>query len=318
MVVEVIGGIISGSLALLADATHMLTDALALGLAASAHHFARRPADLRNHFGYSRAQVLAAFVNGIALFVLIAWIVVEAIHRFAQPVEVAARPMLAVAVVGLIANAVAFFVLHRGESTNVNVRGAMLHVISDMLGSIAAIVAGVVILTTNWTPIDPLLSLVVAALIGRSAWVLVKETGHILLEGAPRHIDIKALAEGVQAAAPAVRDVHDVRIWQLTPGQASLTLHARVEAARDAEKALEGIKAYPLEAHGISQSTVQIEVGDSSRHCVGAALIGSVTPITAAKKQRQHQHAHHHHHARTECDGDDETIPTAPILATQK
>ena len=173
MVVEAIGGFISGSLALLADATHMLTDSFALALAASAQWFANRPADKKLHFGYRRTQVLAAFVNGIALAFLLLWIVFEAVHRFFfEPVSVQWPLMLNVAIIGLLANGVAFFILHNSKSDNVNVRGALLHVISDLVGSVAAIIAAIVIATTGWMKIDPILSIAVAALIGRSAWRL--------------------------------------------------------------------------------------------------------------------------------------------------
>ncbi|MEO1136187.1 MAG: cation diffusion facilitator family transporter, partial [Pseudomonadota bacterium] len=196
MIVEVIGGIISGSLALLADATHMLTDALALTLAASAQFLARRPADTRLHFGYRRAQVLAAFVNGVLLTILLCWIVFEAARRFVNPVEVDAPLMLWVAVAGFIANAIAFFILHRREEQNLNMRGALLHVVSDLLGSAAAIIAALVIMGTGWMAIDPILSVAVAVLIGISAFRLVRETGFIRLEGAPPHIDTEDLAKG--------------------------------------------------------------------------------------------------------------------------
>lgn len=294
MVVEAVGGFLAGSLALLADAAHMLTDACALGLAATAHMFARRPADQRNHFGYSRAQVLAAFVNGLALVVLLGWIAIEAFRRFSNPIEVDASLMLTVAFIGLAANAVAFFVLHRDDSRNVNVRGAMLHVISDLLGSIAAIIAAVVIMLTGFMQIDPLLSLLVAALIGHSAWRLLRETSHILLEGAPADIDIERLAEGVRGAAPAVVDVHDIRIWQLTPGQSSLTMHARVRNASEAEQALDRIREHIAKRYGIEQTTIQIEIGEGLSGCAGAPLIGSVTPITAARARRHHAHAASH------------------------
>lgn len=267
MVVEAVGGIISGSLALLADATHMLTDAVALALAASAHIIASRPADDRRHFGYHRAQVLAAFVNGILLFLLLGWISIEAVQRFRNPVEVHGFMMLTVAFLGLAANAAAFFILHRAGANDVNTRGALLHVVSDLLGSIAAIFAAAVIMVTGWMQIDPLLSVLVAVLIGRSAWRLLKETAHILLQGAPKNIDIAALERGIKTAAPGVEDVHDIRIWQMTPNQASLTMHARIADSRLSADALDKIKKFLEDRYGISQSTVQIEVGGGCPDC---------------------------------------------------
>src|SRR5947207_2201880 len=183
MLVEAAGGVLAGSLALLADAGHMLTDAASLTLAWLAFRIARRPADWRRTYGFHRFQVLAAYSNGLALFFIAVAICYEAIHRVREPVEILAGPMLAVAVIGLLVNLAAFFVLHGAERGNLNVKGAMLHVLGDLLGSAAAIIAALVILATGWTPIDPLLSVLVAVLILRSAWVLVSASGHILLQG---------------------------------------------------------------------------------------------------------------------------------------
>ncbi len=261
MIVEVVGGVISGSLALLADATHMLTDALALTLAVSAQFFSARPPDSRLHFGYRRAQVLAAFVNGIFLAFLLIWIVFEAVQRFVNPVEVDAPLMFWIAVAGLAANIVAFFILHRRNERDVNMRGAVLHVIGDLLGSVAAIIAAVVIAATGWVQIDPILSILVAVLIGISALRLVRETGFILLEGAPASIDVTELAAGVKQASPLVQGVHDIQISQITPDQPRLTLHACVENAADAAIALEAVKEFLHRQYNIKKSTIQIEVG---------------------------------------------------------
>ncbi len=262
MVVEVVGGLISGSLALLADATHMLTDALALALAASAQFLARRPADARLHFGYRRAQVLAAFVNGVLLAILLFWIVFEAARRFMEPVEVESGLMLWVAVAGFIANVIAFFILHRPQERDLNMRGAILHVIGDLLGSAAAIIAALVIGATGWVAIDPILSIAVAVLIGVSAVRLVRETGHILLEGAPPDIDREELKKGLIAAVPQIRDVHSIQITQITPEQPRLTLHAWVADAQEAASALAAAKAFLEANYDIHYSTVQIEIGD--------------------------------------------------------
>lgn len=291
MIVETVGGFLSGSLALLADATHMLTDAVALAFAASAHIIARRPADDRLHFGYHRAQVLAAFVNGIFLLILLGWICFEALRRFQTPIDVNAPMMFAVAFLGLLANAAAYVILHRQGATDVNTRGALLHIVSDLFGSIAAIIAAIVIMLTTWTPIDPLLSLLVAGLIGHSAWRLIKETGHILLQGAPSGIDITTLAEEIKTAAPGVENVHDIRIWQITPEHASLTLHARVADARQSEEALDKIKHFLDDRYGIIQSTVQIEVGCGCPDCECASYPSTVADLDAARSgARRHHH----------------------------
>ncbi len=261
MVVEVVGGFIAGSLALLADATHMLTDALALALAASAQIFAMRPADSNLHFGYRRAQVLAAFVNGILLALLLVWIVIEAAKRFTSPVEIDAPLMLWVAIGGLLANIIAFLILHRGATNDLNMRGAILHVVGDLLGSVAAIMGAVIISLTGWVRIDPLLSILVALLIGVSAYRLIKETGFILLEGAPGNVDPDQLAAGLKAAAPEIKDVHHVRIWQITPDQPRITLHACVDQAEESASVLRQAKEYLASEFGIRHSTIQIDVG---------------------------------------------------------
>jgi cobalt-zinc-cadmium efflux system protein len=262
MVVEAVGGVLSGSLALLADAAHMLTDAFALGLAASAQVFAMRPADASLHFGYRRAQVLAAFVNGVLLIVLIAWIIFEAVRRFLSPIDVDASLMLWIAAIGLLANVAAFLILHRPGERDLNVRGALLHVIGDLLGSAAAIIAAIVIALTGWVRIDPILSIIVAILIGFSAVRLLRETGLILLEGAPKNIDVEALKKGLRSASSTIKDVHHVRISQLTPDHPRITLHVCVDQTADAPSAMKAVKDY-LSAHfNLHDSTVQIDVGD--------------------------------------------------------
>ena len=194
MVVEVIGGIISGSLALLADAGHMLTDTMALALAAVAFHVSKRPADHRLTYGYQRFQILAAFVNGLSLLIIVGWILFEAVNRFLSPSNVIGGTMLIVAAAGLIVNIIAFVVLHGGDRDNLNIRGAALHVAGDLLGSVAAIIAAIVIIYTGWVPIDPILSVAVAMLILRSAWILLKRSSHVLLEGAPEWLNMDAMS----------------------------------------------------------------------------------------------------------------------------
>ena len=191
--------------------------------------------------------------------------------------------MFWVAVVGLIANAVAFRILHRSHDHDVNMRGALLHVMGDMLGSVAAIIAAVVIGLTGWMPIDPLLSLVVAGLIGISAIRLIRETTHILLEGAPEDIDVLELAAGLKTAAPAIKDVHHVQIWQITPGNAQLTLHACVENAEDAAAAMEAAKDFLERKYKISETTIQMEVGQDCPDRILAA---------AAKQATEDEHHH--------------------------
>ena len=261
MVVEVIGGILTGSLALLADAGHMLTDTAALALAWMAFRIARRSPDPRRSYGYHRFQVLAAFVNGVTLIAIVGWILIEAVRRLAAPVEIVGGMMLAVAAAGLVVNVVAFVILHGGDRENLNIHGAALHVLGDLLGSVAAIVAAGVILWSGWTPIDPLLSLFVAALIARSAWVLVKKSAHILLEGTPDWLDVAELRAELTKTVPDVEDIHHVHAWSLTVERPLMTLHAKVRCGADYGETLDAIAGFLETTYGISHATVQLEPG---------------------------------------------------------
>ncbi len=260
MLVEVAGGLLSGSLALIADAGHMLTDFASLALAWFAFRLARRPADPKRSYGYHRFQVLAAFVNGLSLFVLSVWIAVEALGRLFDPVEVLGAEMLAVAVLGLLVNMASFWILHRGGEENLNVRGAALHVLGDLLGSVAAIAAALVILWTGWMPIDPILSILVVLLILRGAWTVTKESGHILLEGAPDGLDAARIGAAVRTV-PGVTDVHHVHAWSLTSERPMLTLHAVIDQQADDKATLVAIDRLLQERFGLAHATVQIERG---------------------------------------------------------
>ena len=218
MVIEIVGGFVSRSLALMADGVHMMTDAAALALALSAQYFARRPADARHHFGHRRGQVLAGFANGVIMAALLFWIIVEALMRFVNPVEINSSLMLWIAVIGLAANAMAFVILHRPNEDNINMRGAMLHVIGDLFGSVAAIIAAIVIAFTGWARIDPVLSILVAILIGISASRLIRETANILLEGAPENISRDEIAASITAGVRTAKDIGCLKLWQITPG----------------------------------------------------------------------------------------------------
>lgn len=261
--IEVIGGIWSGSLALLADAGHMFTDTIALGLAWGANRLAQRPADRLRSYGYHRVQILAAFINGIGFIVMVGWILVEAAQRVMEPTPVAGEIMLGVAVVGLLVNLAAFKLLHGGHQDDLNVRGALIHVMGDLLGSVAAIIAGVVILWTGWMPIDPLLSVLVALLILRSAISLVRQSGHILLEGAPENQDAIEIRNTLITEIPAVADVHHMHLWLLTPDRPLVTLHACLHAETDWPDTLLRIKTVLSEHFGLDHSTVQLE----NDHC---------------------------------------------------
>jgi cobalt-zinc-cadmium efflux system protein len=262
MLVEVAGGVIAGSLALLADAGHMVSDAAALGMSWVALRIGRRPADAMRSYGYQRLEVLVAFVNGCTLFVIAIWVVIEAVRRFATPIPVLGGPMLAVAVAGLLANVVAFLVLSGGNRENLNMRSAWLHVLGDLLGFVIAIIAAVAILFTGWSPVDPILSVLVALLILKSAAEIVKSSAHILLEGAPPGLDLAALRSDLIATVPAVEEVHHIHAWSLTQGQSLMTLHVRAAPNADPEAIVPAVNRRLRERFGISHSTIQVDHAD--------------------------------------------------------
>ncbi|MED5501572.1 MAG: cation diffusion facilitator family transporter, partial [Pseudomonadota bacterium] len=228
MLAEVVGGWLSGSLALLADAGHMFSDSFSLGLALFAFYMGDKAPDKLRTFGYQRFQVLAAFINGLTLLAIAVWILIAAIQRFTQPIEVLAGPMMTVAILGLLVNLVVFKILHGGDQENLNLRGAVLHVIGDLLGSVAAIVASVVILLTGWTPIDPLLSMLAAALILRAAWKILRRSSHTLLEGTPEGVDVGQIRQAL-LGVDGVKSLHDIHVWGLTPQDPLLSVHLVIE-----------------------------------------------------------------------------------------
>lgn len=267
MVVEVIGGLLSGSLALLADAGHMLTDTMSLALAWAAFLVSERPADQRRSFGYHRFQILAAFVNGMTLLLIVGWILIEAARRMLAPVPVEGETMLVIASLGLVVNVIAFLTLHSGDQENLNLRGAALHVLGDLLGSLVAIIAAVVIIYTGWTPIDPMLSIIVAALILRSAWDLVKRSAHILLEGSPDWLDVKELQTDLIGSIPGLEGLHHVHVWSLTPQRLLLTMHAEItEGDGHQERILREIKAALRTRYRIDHSTIQVDIRGCADH----------------------------------------------------
>lgn len=268
MVVEVVGGLIAGSLALIADAAHMLTDTASLALAWIAFRLSDRSADAQRTFGFERFQVLAAFVNGLALFAIVVWIAWEAIGRLMHPTPVMGAPMALIAAAGLVVNIAAFAILHGGSRENLNLRGAALHVLGDLLGSVGALVAAGVVLATGWTPIDPLLSLLVAALVLRSAWYLVKQSGHILLEGAPEGVDAERVRACVCQEVSGVDDVHHVHTWSLSPERPMIDLHVDADGTVDHDTLVARIKSLLAERFAVQHTNLQVEYGE---HCPDAA-----------------------------------------------
>ena len=259
MLVEVIGGIYSRSLALLADAGHMLSDFVSLFLAWMAFRLSNKKPDLKRSYGYHRFQVLAAFVNALTLIFIAIWIFIAAIKRFFQPAEVLAGPMMWVAVIGLLVNILAFWVLQQGDKENLNVKGAALHVLGDMLGSVAAIAASLIILTTGWMQADPLLSLLAALLILKGGWKVFKDSGHILLEGTPESVEPSLLRSDIEQAIPEIRNVHHVHIWSLTGNRPVLTMHADVDEGVDHNQIQKNVHRFLKDKYNIAHATVQLE-----------------------------------------------------------
>lgn len=259
MLVEIAGGIISGSLALLADAGHMVTDFASLVLAWYGFRLARQPADWKRTYGYDRFSVLIAFVNGLVLFVVAAWVIWEAWERVDKPHVVLGGVMFWVALAGLAVNVLAIWVLQGGDRENLNVRAAVLHVAGDLLGSLATLVAAVVIMTTGWMPIDPLLSVLVALIILRSAGRVVQESGHILLEGAPEGLHYEDIVKDLRATFPAIVDVHHVHVWSITQERPMLTLHMRVADNQPLDRLVADVKRRLHERFNIGHATIEVE-----------------------------------------------------------
>ena len=257
MVVEIVGGLLANSLALLADAGHMFTDAGALSLALFAAWFARRPAPPEKTYGFLRAEILAALVNGGVLLVLAFLIVRDAIGRFADPPEVEPRIMMGIAAVGLAVNVFGAVMLHRGHEESLNVRGAYFHVLGDLLGSVGALTAGAIILATNWYLADPIISIGIALLILIGAWRLLRESTDVLLEAKPHHISLDEVDRQI-TTVPGVDGVHDLHVWTLTSGVVAMSGHAIVCDPEENQQVLETVQQR-LSDLGIQHVTLQIE-----------------------------------------------------------
>ncbi|MCO5114022.1 MAG: cation diffusion facilitator family transporter [Bdellovibrionaceae bacterium] len=283
MIIEAIGGVLSGSLALLADAGHMFTDAAALALAYAAFRFGRRVADQNRTFGYLRFEVLAGFINALTLFIIVIWIAYEAYHRFTKPPEVLAGPMLGVAVLGLLVNLFVLWYLTRGGSEHVNIKGAVLHVLGDLLGSVGAIVAALVIYLTDWTPIDPILSIVVSLLILKSAWGLLGSSLHILLEGAPPDALPTDIERHLKEHVPHLQSISHVHVWLITSGRPLATLHVRPTEDQHARAVAQAVEQ-ELHAHfNIEHATVAIDWND-------APEVESCSLSQSSLKTHSHKH----------------------------
>ncbi len=257
-VVEVAGGLLTGSLALLADAGHMLSDNLSLGLALFAAWLAGRPATPERSFGYRRAEILAALANGVALVAISIWVFVEAISRLREPTEVLGVPMLAIAALGLAVNAAGALILSRSGGESLNVEGAMRHVIADALGSVGAMTAAGVIILTGWRYADPLISAAIGLLILGSSWTLLRDSTNVLLEATPRGLDAEEVGRKM-AAANGVTEVHDLHIWTITSGFPALSAHVLVGRHEDCHARRRDLEELLAHEFGISHTTLQVD-----------------------------------------------------------
>ena len=257
LLAEVVGGIVSNSLALLADAGHMLADVAALALSLFVAWFSRQPYEPRRTFGYLRWEILAAFLNGATLLVLSTWISLEAVFRLRNPESVESGVMLAIAVAGIIANIVVAFVLHPASEASLNMRGAYLHVVSDLLGSVATVIAALLVRFTGWLAADPVASILMTLLIVRGAWRLVKESVDVLLESTPSHISVGSVRKQLEAI-PGIESVHDLHVWTVTSGVVAMSAHAIVREPERHQHVLEHVHD-AMRLFGIQHVTVQLE-----------------------------------------------------------
>ena len=282
MVAEVVGGVVSGSLALIADAGHMLSDSVSLALALGALSLARRPPTARLSFGFRRAEILAALANGVALVAISIWIFVEAARRLQDPPEVAGGTALLIAVIGLVVNLVGAGILWRCQGESLNMRAAFAHVIADLLGSLGVIVAAGLIITTGWLYADPLVSILIGVLVLVSSWRVLREATAILLEATPSGIDSDAVGRRM-AEAPGVVAVRDLHIWTITSGFPALSAHVVVGPAEDCHALQGDITEMLAHDYGISHTTLQVE------HCDDEA---AASPTGHAAGCQGAEHAH--------------------------
>jgi cobalt-zinc-cadmium efflux system protein len=291
LVVEAIGGWLTGSLALVADAGHMLTDVAAMALSLFALVIATRPATHARTYGFKRVEILAAAVNGVALVAIALYIAWEAAQRLDQPVEVDGGPMLAVAVGGLLCNLVAMWLLAPERESNLNMRGAFLHVLGDLLGSAGAIVAALIILGTGWTRADPLISLLIAGLIVVSAWRLLRESFDVLLEATPAGLDVGAM-ELALTTIPGVRCIHDVHVWTVTSGLVAMSGHIEIDDQTDYNRVMVAAQAIVRNRFGVAHCTLQLETPELEAQLPDSHLPGNQPCLPGHVQAEMAAHPH--------------------------
>ena len=289
MLVEAVGGYLTNSLALLSDAGHMLSDSVSLGIALLAFILGEKTPSQSKTYGYKRFEILAAVLNGVTLILIAFYIFYEAIERFANPPEVATSGMLAISIIGLLVNIFVAWLMVRGGDTedNLNMRGAFLHVLSDMLGSVGAIAAALLMMFFGWGWADPLASVIVAVLVLRSGYYVTKSSLHVLMEGTPENVDVESVIQTIKARKE-IQGIHDLHIWSITSGYNALSCHAVVDSNLtivESEKLLQDIE-HNLGHIGIQHVTIQLE---TSSHLHDDSL------LCKAKGEAGHHHHHHHH-----------------------
>jgi len=257
-VAEVVGGLLTGSLALLADAAHMLSDSLSIAVALAAVWLAGKPATVTRTFGYKRAEILAALFNGVSLVAVSIWIFIEAGRRLGDPPEVLGGPLLAIAIGGLLVNVAAAWILHRGGDDSLNVSAALRHVIADLLGSVGVIVAALLILLTGWELADPLVSILIGVLVLFSSWGVLRDSVQILLEASPRGIDVPELGRAM-VETEGVVEVHDLHVWTITSGFAALAAHVLVESETDCHDKRRELERVLHDRFGLEHTTLQVD-----------------------------------------------------------
>lgn len=287
MIVEASGGFLTNSLALLADAGHMLSDSISLGIALLAFKLGEKVADYGKTYGYKRFEILAAVLNGVTLVLIALYIFYEAISRFQTPREIATTGMLIIATIGLLVNILVAWIMMRGGDVkdNLNMRGAYLHVISDLLGSVGAIAAALLIIFFGWNWADPLASVVVAALVLRSGYLVTRSSLHVLMEGTPKNVDIEKVIETIQNTK-GIKSVHDLHVWTITSGMNALSCHAVVDdqmSVAESEQVLRKIE-HDLQHQNIHHVTIQLE---TSAHLHDNSILC---------KEQAEPSGHHHHH----------------------
>ena len=289
MVVELIGGLLTNSLALLSDAGHMLSDAISLGVAVLAFQLGERAANYEKTFGYKRFEILAAAFNGITLLIIAIFIIIEAVKRFAAPPEIATTGMLTISTIGLLVNILVAWIMFRGGDTedNLNMRGAFLHVIGDMLGSVGAIIAALLIMFFGWSWADPVASIIVALIIMRSGFYVTKDSIQVLMEGTPKNIKVEDIIKTIENV-PGIKSIHDLHVWSITSGHNALSCHAVVDThitIEEGQRILDEVE-HQLIHKGINHITIQMESEDHDCH----------DSILCQINEGHHHQRHHHEH----------------------